>query len=686
MDTWRSYTMKWLLLIVVLVYSLPLPAQIPSVLSVDVGEHYTDEEHYSASCKHSAMLQGAISTPTQYIAQSFDVLHYELKLGIPEPPKAVLNGDCEITFRWVATPDAFVFHLRGLTVDSVFYNGQPVNTTNPEPLSSPTYHYRVEAASGAKLGDTVKLRVLYHGTATGEGGSFNWGGVQTDGKSVYALGVGFNNNYVSATQHWMPCYDHPSDKATFRGDFATVYPYVVASNGLLEVVPGNATSHYIWTMKDPAATYLMTFACDTYERLQMSGASKPIELWARAADTTNTKKSFKLLPRMVSTFERLFSPYPFEKVGYCNTLQGSMEHQSMICFAASISRSGDTINTTGAHELAHQWFGDFVTPYDFRDAWLNEGFATYCESLWMEELRGNNGYINSIQGDISNYFTYAGSEGVVSMYDFDRKPPSSNYPRAIYEKGSVVLGMLRYLMGDANFFAAIREYLERYGYANATTDSLQAIVSAHADASVKAFIKPFFDEWIRGKGWARIEVQTLKQHAKGAWQSVMTINQIQSADYPVFTVLPIEFSFKDKQGNFIHKTVLITQKTQTVTIDSVNDYTEVSINRGSTVRTLLQMPKLPTITSVENPVWQSQRLAVYPNPAESFLWVELPSLFAEMKLQVFSALGEKVLEQTIHTHASSLFPLYLNSLTNGQFTLVLKSDSGLYATPFVIAR
>src|SRR5205807_6524164 len=107
--------------------------------------------------------------------------------------------------------------------------------------------------------------------------------------------------------------------------------------------------------------------------------------------------SFRLLPRMVSTFEKHFGSYPFEKVGYVNvpSSAGAMEHETMISIPTSLSTSGDSVYSTAAHELSHQWFGDLVTPLDFRHAWLNESFAVFCETLWAEELGGHSGYIQA---------------------------------------------------------------------------------------------------------------------------------------------------------------------------------------------------------------------------------------------------------------------------------------------------
>jgi aminopeptidase N len=170
-----------------------------------------------------------------YVEQPFDVLHYDASVDLTKAPSKVMTGVCTITLRWVGDPKSgpFHFHLRSLVVDSVFYNDQRVDAVPVETPLSSTFHYEVMSPTSVKQNDTVTIRVYYGGTMTSEPGSPSWGGVSSISGTLFAMGVGIYNDYVSATQHWLPCYDHPSDKATFHAKFYVKSDYAVASNGTL---------------------------------------------------------------------------------------------------------------------------------------------------------------------------------------------------------------------------------------------------------------------------------------------------------------------------------------------------------------------------------------------------------------------------------------------------------------------
>jgi len=556
-----------------------------------------------------------ISSPTEYRQQMFDVLSYDVYLDLTRAPTPETAGNCEMVIRWVGDPSSgFYFHLRSLEIDSVFYNGVRTTAVPVGVDTEPTFHYVVPAAEGAATGDTAVVRVHYHGTMTDEGGGSPWGGVSSDNGVLYALGVGLRNNYVSATQHWMPCYDHPSDKATFSGRFLTRSDHAVASNGVgTSVRLGDSLVIHTWHTSIPTATYLLTFACGPYVALEMSGASVPIQLFSQRADTLGTRRTFSLLPRMISAYERHLGPFPFEKVGYCNTRKGAMEHQTMISFPESIVRTGDSVNSTGAHELAHQWFGDLVSPLDFRHVWLTESFATWCESLWAEELGGFAAYLESQSTKMSSYFSSdARAEGILPLYDFSRVPPSSNYPWTIYHKGAIVVGMLRYELGDSLFFRSLRAFLVRYGRGTATTEDMQNVLEETSGAGLGWF----FDQWVRRPGWPVFDVNVVQQPGvPGLSRAVVTMTQSPSGTTEYFNNVPVELGFRDSAGSVEYRVVRVGGPDTIVVIDSLKPFRFVNVNKGPSLRALLQAPRL-NVSNVElqDRERREVRIHVVPNP------------------------------------------------------------------------
>ncbi|MBK7033690.1 MAG: hypothetical protein IPH49_10590 [Ignavibacteria bacterium] len=256
--------------------------------------------------------------------------------------------------------------------------------------------------------------------------------------------LGFSNNYVSTTQHWLACYDHPSDKATFFARFIVPFsPWKVASNGMeIYTRPpwpeGKAV--YTWSESHPTSTYLLTFAVAPYRMIEMDGVV-PHVFYTLSRDSARSARSYSLVPRMTQTFANIYGEFPFDKVGYCNTAKGAMEHQTMISFPVSIAQRNDTINATAAHELAHQWFGDCVSPLDFRYAWLTESFATYSECAWLEELRGDSVYRKAVQEKATNYIRNISLRWrVCSLWRTSRaQPPHRTIRRRSIRRGRLLL-------------------------------------------------------------------------------------------------------------------------------------------------------------------------------------------------------------------------------------------------------
>ncbi|MCC7438839.1 MAG: hypothetical protein IT211_10140 [Armatimonadetes bacterium] len=568
-----------------------------------------------------------ISGPTEFIAQAFDVLDYDADIDLTAAPLPEMAGVCRIRFRWIGDPavNQFYFHLRGLVVDSVFYISPTMFDAVPRTAvavgdpASALFHYSIAAPAGVQTGDTGIITIKYHGQMGDEYGPGTWGGVSSGKaaageKILYAMGVGFKNNYVSATQHWLPCYDHPADKATFTGRFRVNNGMTVAGNGLLTTYPeGDSVTVFRWHQQSPASTYLLTFAVAPFHPLNFGTDTLPMVVYSLAGDTAATRVSFSGLAGMVSSLGSRFGHYPFEKVGYVNTPQGSMEHQTMISIAEQISRSRDTVNHTAYHELAHQWFGGLVTPTDFRHAWLNESFATFCEGLRSEDIGGYSGYLNYLNGLWNSYTrSVAPREGVLPLYDFPRVAPSSNYPTTIYYKGALVVALLRYQMGDEKFYQAMRDYLQTYRFGNAGTDSLRAILEKHHGAS----LQPFFDQWVIGKGWPVIDVST-SQEAQSPTLSRVTValTQVQKPEYGVFTNLPVELGFRGVDGNFSYRIVTMNSRSETFTIDSVPAFASLTINQGPSLRAPLVVGKTSGAqTDLGNGFSNSIGCSVGPNP------------------------------------------------------------------------
>jgi aminopeptidase N len=626
-----------------------------------------------------------ISSPTKYIPQPFDVTHYDAELDFTQYPATDMKGVCRIHVNWLESPvgNKFYFHLRDLTIDSAFYQNIKVDAVEVGTKEDSTYHFEITPPPQLST-SSATITVFYHGKMTLEYNTktMKWGGVQSRDEILFAMGVGFYNNYVSATQHWLPCYDHPSDKASCRFKFIVPAGKEVASNGLLieKFHPDNGTDVYVWEHKNDCATYNYTFAVSDWINLNFGNENLPMLVFCKSVDSSAVATTFKLLPKMVENYENKFGKYPFDKVGYVLTPIGSMEHETMISINHYLGKNRDTVNETAAHELAHMWFGDMVTPYDFRDAWLNESFATFCESIWYENLFSSTEYLNH-QDDMRGFYisnpSGAKTEGIFPLYDFPRTPPSSNYPSTIYMKGGNVVGMLRYELGDSLFFLALQKYLSERKYKNANTDTLQYYFETVSHRSLDWF----FSQWVYGKGWPQLEI-TFNQKPNG--KTILQINQVQPDSFGVYINLPVWITFEgtNETRSIIY---LLNSKQETFEDDFWFQANRLIVNKGHDVRSLLEVKSLNIVSVDEEKITNDVELI--PNPANSQMLVSFTAGDGLVEIKVFNETGSIVFKDSSESKkGKNIYNLNTQELPSGQYFLVIDYNGILYHKKFIILR
>ncbi len=559
---------------------------------------------------------------TQNIVQDFDVLNYSADVNLREMPSLRMQGICRTLLRWTnrSPQSKYYFNLRSLVVDSVRYNGVPAQFSAALIPDSARFHYEV-APPADDTKDTATITIYYSGTMAAEAGSSPWGGVHATETGIYAMGTGFHCNYVSTTQFWLPVFDHPQDKATFDCRFTVPAGKVVASNGTLQLhQPDNGTDIYEWTHKHPCATYLLTFAADDYVMREVPGCRVPVVYFSLAADTAASEYVYRMLPKAVEAFESKFVPYPFEKVGYVNTILGSMEHQTMVSSAVDVIRnmysSHDSLGLVPPHELSHHWFGDLVTCRDFRDAWLNEGFASFSEGIWYEYWQGfEGGFLRRMDERLSTYINNTvNNDGVVPLYDFPRER-ISNYPETIYSKGAVVVGMLRYVLGDSLFFGAIRKYLTDFAFSTATTEDLKKTIESYTGRDLSVF----FDQWVYRPGYPIITVNVVKYISNGKFTAKLNISQNNPKSWGTFLDVPVEIGFQKADGHFEYHTYSLGADTLFVAEEFDQDIRGIIANRGPIVRALARFRSV-NFTSTEGESTPAS-IKIAPIPASDRLTV-----------------------------------------------------------------
>ena len=621
-----------------------------------------------------------IPDPLNYQEMPFTVLQYDVNLDLTKYAKREVTGICKITVarNEIYDGDYFIFHLNSLKISGITSGGKSLNFVPNGTEGSQLFHYRVDYPDNTT--DTVEFEIKYSGVMSKEaGGNEAWGGVHYEETILYALGVGFYNPYVSTTRHWMPCFDLPQNKARYRGTFKVPSNFKVASNGFLnevrEVDGGNV--EYIWVHDYPISTYSITFAAGPYNLIDNFDYKIPIMIFTLPTDSVASSFAYSEVPAMNDCYESLFGEFPFEKIGYTNVRRGAMEHQTMISMPrgtiSQLYSKKNSNNGVAAHELSHAWFGNCITPIDFRHAWLNESFATYCESLWLRCRNGETDYLKNQKIKTDNYLNVVSkSEGIFALYDFPRELPSSNYPQTIYEKGAVVLGMLSWILDKKgyNFEDITKEYLRIFAYGNSQTNDFFRVMEAETDEDWSWFA----EQWIYRAGWLMIDVVFDNQEI-GRYSSDMEIRQVQEGE--LFENVPVEITFYLSDGRTVNTIVMISDEITDFRLEDVadNSIDSIKVNQGNIVSGLYQLRNIRTITSVAE--IQNNKPEIYQDG--DYLCINYESGNGLINASIVDLLGNSALQQFYQGNAGmNSVRFSLNSLPAGIYILNIMLDNQYY--------
>ncbi len=418
----------------------------------------------------------------------YDVQHYTIDLSADVAANMI---DGTVTIDATATQDLSAFNLDfvGFAIETLTVNGVDAAYTRD------FHELRIMPVTPLVEGDAFTVAVTYSGIpgddAPGGASAFAEGWVN------YGEGV-FVASEPSGAARWFPSNDHPLDKATFTFRIRVPEPYVVAANGLLqETIDEGDETTYVWHTASPMATYLATVNIGQFQRHDQDGPDGlPMRNYFPSRLANRGASVFAEQPDMLEFFSDTFGPYPFEAYGVVvadTDLSFALETQTMSLFGNGILGPfslGTSSEAVIAHELAHQWFGNSVTLGRWQDIWLNEGFATYAQALWIEQDRGAaamDDYLRDIYALLaSDAFSL---QGVVAP-----GKPSRNqlFHNSVYLRGAWTLHALRLNVGDETFLEILRTYYERFAYGNVTTADFIAVAEEVSGEN----LSDLFDAWL----------------------------------------------------------------------------------------------------------------------------------------------------------------------------------------------
>lgn len=340
----------------------------------------------------------------------------------------------------------------------------------------------------------------------------------------------------------LPCFDHPSVKHTWSIEIVAPAQFTVVSNGRFV---GREGTSWRWAVDSPMPAYL--FSAIALEADVHVAADSPIPtryIVPRGTDATQVERAFRKTPAMISFLSSLYGDYPwarYDQIIVHDFIFGGMENLAAttltdVTLVDARAAIDNDLDDLVVHELAHQWFGDLLTCQDWSQGWLNEGWATYTESLWLRHDRGVDESAWHLYEQMGQYLSEDGDRYRRPIVSYLFRAPIDVFDRHLYEKGALVLHTLRTALGDDAFWGGVRLYLARHRYQTVHTRHFQRALE---DATGRC-LDQFFTEWVYGAGHPSLDVSIA--WAEGALS--VTVKQTQEGDgvVPVFHV-PLVLAF-----------------------------------------------------------------------------------------------------------------------------------------------
>ncbi|GAA3834921.1 M1 family metallopeptidase [Streptomyces phyllanthi] len=422
----------------------------------------------------------------------YDVTHYALTLDY-DPNGHRLRGTAVITARAAHDLRAFNLDLKGLDVEDVTVEGEGARWSRAG--QELTVRPEDEVDKGERFRTTVRYAGAPEAITDPDGSEEGW--LRTrDG--ALALGE------PTGSMAWFPGNHHPSDKASYDITVTVPEGLHAVSNGEpgKEPVPtrkGRTT--YSWRAAEPMASYVATVAIGRYG-IQRSKTRDGLPVYV-AVDPSQAKQSRKVLariPEVMAWSEGVFGPYPFSSTGAIvdrpEDSGYALETQNRPTFPGA-----PDIDLL-VHELAHQWYGNSVTPRSWRDMWLNEGFATYAEWLWQEEHGGDSAQKTFDALYRGTYYPDLTDDRAIWAFPPAEPPDAAHISDSpVYQRGAMVLHKVRRTIGDTAFRTLLRGWATEHRHGNADTGDFTEYAEKHAQKHAPGKdLSDVWKEWLYGDG------------------------------------------------------------------------------------------------------------------------------------------------------------------------------------------
>ncbi len=429
----------------------------------------------------------------------YDASEYRLHLEV-DPATGSVVGTAEVAAVALFDLSSFDLDFVGLTVGTVglVVGGRDTGVT----WTREGRELKLEPATPIPAGATFVTTVTYQGVpGPVPSGPVPFSpGWRRVGDTIYVF------DEPDGAAGWFPVNDHPRDRARVTLEVTVPAGFVVVSagEGTAEDGPGGDTT-YRWVIDEPVAPYLIPLGIGPFEsRTETPAGSLPITTWYDPDIPEAMLEPFTRQAEIIGFFSERFGPYPFDRAGALvvedSTLRAALETQEIVTYTSSALVWGDVVV---AHELAHQWFGDAVTVDRWDDIWLNEGFATFAQWLWVEHRRGRDVY----DGEVDRAYRLVSGLDQAGRADVspdeaarraqeafpppDDPRPDDLFNASVYQRGGLALVALRDMVGDDLTFEILSEWVRRYEGRSATSDDFLDLVADLAGPDAAALVESF---------------------------------------------------------------------------------------------------------------------------------------------------------------------------------------------------
>lgn len=485
-----------------------------------------------------------IAPKPQYAAsRNFQTTHVKIEIDV-DPTKKSVSAVCATTLRSLNGKSKLILNAK-------YFKLLSVKDGKGKALKHSYDGSKIELSVGAETGKEVAVVVSYK--------------LQDPKLGIYFIGPDkhYPNKPVQAWSHsesedapyWFPTQDLPNDKSTTEMIITVPANLMAISNGSLVKATDNKkdkTKTFHWRMAKPHSQYLVSFAAGEFEEVKDKWKSIPVIYYCQKGRAADIKRAFGKTPQMIDFFSKKIGlDYPYDKYGQVavtDFIFGGMEHTTVT------TQTDDALHDERAHEeakyfseglcaheLAHQWFGNLITCKDWSHLWLNESFATYFDALYAEHDLGAEEFSYKLYQNGQSYFAEDKDEYRRPIVTNLFRRSNDLVDRHTYQKGSLVLHMLRNALGNGLWWKAVRHYVHKFQNKAVETSDLIAAI----EESTGQNMKKFFDHWVFSAGHP--EYKVLYHWDAKSKEAVLHISQNQPADTTLFSASMI-FEFTTQSG------------------------------------------------------------------------------------------------------------------------------------------